>query len=78
MNPVEILTHVRTQPFEPFRLHVSDGSHYDVPHPEFIYVMRNAVMVTVRSDSEEVTEKAIRIDPIHITRLEPMQTHKAG
>ena len=77
MSPVEILSHVRAQPFEPFRVHMSDGSSYDVPHPEFIYVTRTAVMITVAADESLVTEKAIRCDPIHITRLEPISAQRA-
>lgn len=34
MNPVEILQQVRTQPFQPFRLHLSSASRHDVPHPK--------------------------------------------
>jgi hypothetical protein len=39
--------------------------------------MRNAVLVTLRTGRDKVTEKAIRIDPIHITRLEPIEAQRA-
>ena len=72
MNPVEILSQVRAQPFEPFRVHMSDGSSYEVPHPDFIQVTRYAVIIAVMPGQDQIPEKSVRCDPIHITRLEPI------
>ena len=77
MNPAEILNQVRAQPFEPFRVHISDGSSYGVPHPDFIQVTRHAVVIAVMPGQDQVPEKSIRCDPIHITRLEPMATTRS-
>ncbi len=73
MSPVELIRRVRSQPFEPFKLHLSDGSSYDVPHPDFITISRTMVFVAVNPGGDDVPEKVIWCDPIHIARLEPLK-----
>ena len=36
MSPADVLEALRRRPFEPFRIQVSDGSTYDVRHPELV------------------------------------------
>ena len=53
-------------------MHLSDGSSYDIPHPDFITISRTAVFVAVNPGDDDVPEKVIWRDPLHITRLEPL------
>ena len=41
MTSATIWNRIRQQPFKPFRLNSSDGKHYDILHPEMIYVSKN-------------------------------------
>jgi hypothetical protein len=43
----EIMRRLSAKPFEPFRLMVADGQHYDVLHPESIAVTGNGRLVSV-------------------------------
>jgi len=70
MRPEEILEHVRRRPFQPFRAFVSDGSSYDVRHPEMIFVTRTLVMVGLPDGDERLPARAAWCDPVHITRIE--------
>jgi len=72
MSPAELIRRVRLQPFEPFKVHLSDGSNYDIPHPDFITITRTMIYVAVDPGRDDVPEKAIWCDPLHITRLEPL------
>ena len=43
MPPEDLRTALRQQPFVPFRLHLTDGRSFDVPHPEFLTLIGIAV-----------------------------------
>ncbi len=72
MHPDELLAAVRRQPFIPFRLHVSDGSAYDVRHPETILVGRRAAVLGVPDDPHQPAERFVTVALIHVSRLEEL------
>ena len=45
MRPQDFRDHLRKQPFEPFRLTLTDGRTYDVLHPELAMVGHSTVAV---------------------------------
>lgn len=51
---------------------MSDGSTYDVIHPENAVVSRSQVAIAVREADEEVPERLVFCDPLHITRIVPL------
>jgi len=63
---------VRTEPFHPFRVHLSNGQSYDVFHPEFVGLTRNSVYVGVPAPSDEVPDRMIQCDLLHIVAIEPI------
>ena len=76
MPPNVILSHVRKQPFVPFRIYISDGASYDVPHPEMIFVTATTIVIAVPPITEGVPERSVLCDPIHVTRIEPIDGAK--
>lgn len=72
MSPIQILAHLRKQPFRPIRMCMSDGSTYDVLHPENAAVSRTEVAVAVAEADEEVPERMVYCEPLHITRIVPL------
>ena len=54
MRPQDILELLRTKPFRPFRIRMSDGQHFEVRHPEL-------AMVDQRVTSE-VYAVAVRVE----------------
>jgi hypothetical protein len=72
MHPDELLRVVRRQPFVPFRLHVSDGSAYDVRHPETILVSRRAAIMAIPDDPAHPAERFVTVAMVHISRLEEL------
>ena len=78
MSPHEIVKHLRRESFRPFRLHMSDGSSCDVRHPEMAIVTRFEVVVALEPISDDVAERAMFCDPLHITRIEPLTESSAA
>ena len=72
MRPKDIKAHLRKQPFQPIRVYVSDGSHYDVRHPEMMMVGQTEVVIGLGPSEEKVFEEFAYCDPVHITRIEPI------
>lgn len=74
MRPEDILELLRAMPFEPFRLHLSDGSSFDIRHPDMAIVQRSKVTVGVPGDAGEMgpVERTVNCALVHITRTELM------
>jgi hypothetical protein len=72
MRADEISKHLRRQPFRPIRVYVSDGSAYDVRHPELMFVSRSEVVIGLDPGTDVIPERSVYCDPVHITRIEPI------
>ncbi|MBX9580890.1 MAG: hypothetical protein K2X87_11330 [Gemmataceae bacterium] len=73
MSPLDILANTRKQPFVPFRLVVSDGSTYDIRHPDLCLVAQTTVTVGIpppAGGSPGLVEHLI--DAFHIVKLIPL------
>ena len=77
MNSEQILAHLRKQPFKPFRIIISDGSSYEVRHPELAMVQRREVIIALPQVPERVAERFVYCDPVHIRRIELIETSVA-
>ncbi len=75
MDADELYRKVRERPFEPFRIHVSDGNAYEVKHPEQIMIGRRSSYVAL-GDGEGPFQKIAVVSNIHITRIEPLDGDK--
>ncbi len=72
MRPDEIRAHLRREPFRPIRIFISDGSSYDVRHPELMFISRTEVVIGLDAGEDELPERSVSCDPRHITRIEPV------
>ena len=72
MRADEIRKHLRRQPFRPFRLFLSNGQSYDIPHPELMMVSRTDVVIAYDLGEEDMPEQLAYCDPVHITNIEPL------
>lgn len=73
----DILARTRRQPFVPFRIHMSDGSSYLVPHPEMALVSTRTVYVAVPPENGPWSERPPRdvqlCSILQITRVEEQE-----
>ena len=77
ISPLRIRKLLAAQPFKPFRIHLSDGSNYAVPHPEFAWVFGRTVFVGIAGPSAD-DGFAEELSILHITRIEKLGPAKAG
>lgn len=79
MGPEEVSEALKVRPFQPFRLHPTDGAAFDVRHPEAILPTRRVVVLGVGGDpASGVFDRAIQISLLHIVRIEPLEVPVKG
>ena len=71
MTRKDLAQRVRQRPFVPFRLVLSEGTPYEIRHPEQLMLARDSVVIGVPGESEDFFETTILVDLWHIVRLEP-------
>ncbi len=58
----------QAKPFTPFRVHVADGRHLDVPHPEFLAQSPGGRTISIAADDASFEV----IDLLLVTSLQPI------
>jgi hypothetical protein len=77
MTPARLREKLNTRPFQPFRVFLSDGSHCDVPHPEFAWVWGARLFVGVAARNGNAVDAPMReLSILHVTRLEDLPQRK--
>jgi hypothetical protein len=63
-------------PFRPFQIHLSDGTIYDVDHPEMVMVGRSSAMVFFPPKDLEppAFDRYEAVALSHIARMVPVET----
>ncbi len=72
MRTSEIETQLRQRPFLPFRLRMTDGSAFEVRHPEMLMVSRTIIALAIHRPRARDPEGIVLCDPVHIIRIEPL------
>lgn len=73
MSPNDLLKCTRMSPFEPFRLQISDGSSYEIRHPEFCMVLQTSVVIGTPGNTKNgIPESAVWVDARHIVKVFPL------
>ena len=70
---------VHARPFKPFRLHLADGKSLRIPHPDFILVTRD--LLVVANELPGAVSGEINLVPYeHVVRIEilPRRASKAA
>jgi hypothetical protein len=74
MTTQEIQRLRSAQPFEPFRVLVADGNHYDVRHPESLATVGNGRLIAIGMEDHFVT-----LDLLLVTGIQrPIPGRKNG
>ncbi len=75
MRPDDLLELLRARPFRPFRVYVSDGTVYEIHHPEWIIVERSKALVAIPLEGLAGHMEHYEIVALlHITRLKPIRS----
>jgi hypothetical protein len=79
MPPAELLQLLRRRPFVPFRIHLDEGTTYEVRHPELVMVSVGAAIVGFPDPSHPGMYASHEIVALrHIARLEPLEAPAAS
>jgi hypothetical protein len=75
MNQQDILEMLRHRPFQPFRIHVTDGTVYEIRHPEMMVVDWSKALVFFPPNDMPLPaiEHYEVVSLSHMTRLEPLR-----
>jgi hypothetical protein len=73
MRADELTELLRTQPFVPLRIHMTDGKTYDIYHPDLVLVLRQRVDIGLQPDpATNVLERVAHCSLLHIVRVEEL------
>lgn len=70
MRQLEVRDALRKEPFQPCRIHLSNGQSYDVCHPEFAALTRTSVVVVVPSSDKDDIDRVVQCDFVHVIAME--------
>ena len=63
---------LQAKPFRPFRICLSDGTHYDITNNDMAFVGRNTLEIGLNLDPDGFAEYFARCSILHITKLEDL------
>lgn len=74
MRQEDLRQFLRQQPFQPFRVTLTDGRTYDVRHPELVAIGRYSLIIGFPSpdDPEPVFEDYVAVSMLHIMQAQPI------
>jgi hypothetical protein len=78
MSADDLLPLLRRRPFLPFRLVTTDGTAYEVRHPEMLMPGRRTVTVGLPDNpAVPIYDQQVIVSLLHVQRLEPLQPSAA-
>jgi hypothetical protein len=70
--PEDVQRRLQQRPFQPFFLHLTDGSQFEVRHPDLILLGRRSLILGLTSDpNQTLYDRAVDIDLLHVVQMEP-------
>lgn len=75
-----LISALTASPFRPFRVHIADGTAYDVRHPEMLMVSRHSAVIGISekastengAESYPEIDRFATIDLRHVTQAEEL------
>ncbi len=75
MPPEELLHLLRKRPFVPFRIHLTDGTVFEIRHPEMVMPgVRTAIIGVPADPLVPLYARTEVVSLLHIVRLEPLDS----
>ena len=75
MIPEDLRDTLRQKPFEPFRLVMTDGTGYEIRHPDLLWVGQFTAMIGLTGKpGQSFFERSVKVDLDHVIRLEPIES----
>ncbi len=79
MSPAELQSELRKKPFVPFRMHLSDGTVYEIHHPDLVMPEITTALIGFASDPNQTYYNSYTVvSLLRVVRLEPVAPTPAG
>jgi hypothetical protein len=79
MSADDLLNVIRQRPFSPFVLVTTDGTRYEIRHPEMLMPGRRTVTIGLPDDPTlPVYDRQVIVSLLHVQRLERADTVPTG
>ncbi len=71
MRPDDVRARLHAQPFQPFRIRLSNGITYDITHPDLVMVGRSALVIGTPAPDlpPGVHGVAVSVSLLHVAEL---------
>lgn len=71
MRPEELRELLHRRPFLPLRLHLTDGTEYEIRHPDMALLTRSTVAVGLEHQpGQGIADDMVYVSLVHIVRAE--------
>jgi hypothetical protein len=75
MRAEEFSQLLRTRPFVPLRIHLTDGKTYEIYHPDLVLVLHQCLDIGVGADpATGVVDAVDHCSLLHVVRVEELPT----
>jgi hypothetical protein len=72
-RPEDIQARLRERPFRPFRIIASEGQHFDIRHPDLVFVGRRDLMIGFPdAETPTIYDRVTRVALVHVVSLEEL------
>lgn len=73
ITPEMLRERLAERPFRPFCVYLSDQAKFEIPHPEFAWVLGRSLLVGIPGNLPFALGDTFRqLSILHITRIEPL------
>jgi hypothetical protein len=72
MEASEFKQLLKRRPFGPLRIHMTDGTTYDIFHPDNIFVLHSRIDIGVGADPNGVLDRVDYCSLDHVVRVEEL------
>jgi hypothetical protein len=71
MRPEKLEELLRRRPYVPIRLHLSDGTTFDIRHPEMALLTRSTVDIGVtEKEGTTIADRVVYCSLLHVVKVE--------
>lgn len=79
MAPEELVEALRRRPFVPFRLTLTEGSTFEIRHPELCMAGRRSAIIGLigPNATDLLFERSVTVNLLHVVKLEPLEISAA-
>ena len=72
MRYQEMYDALHRQPFQPFRIQLTNGESRVIRHPDFAGLLRTSLLLFESSEADEIPDRFDQYDLLHVVAIKPL------